>query len=270
MDLVLRPKQSVKCLYLVTYLSWVPAEVEGQDRLNPFEPGSMVDGTIPLNPPTVNRPYDSRYIGGISNEAASVYIATRSPKLLYDPNAWHLLKCSLFNASYTVNINSDSSGQGVFSTSEMLQLNTVPFLPIAPRRFTMMPLATSYSAELSYLALMKSLGRLLVGTISGDYNSEIDEIDYYEEIRLNVQNSGLSQTLLPFTAELLPFLGNQLGPNQWTIVDTVTSTYGNKTISLPNEAFTSSTFNRSLGPAIEELFQNMTLSLQQPCLPQRL
>lgn len=49
-----------------------------------------------------------------------------------------------------------------------------------------------------------------------------------------------------------------LDVNQWTLVDHLD---GDQTISYPNEAFAASTFNRSLGSVVEELFHNMTLSL---------
>jgi hypothetical protein len=50
-------------------------------------------------------------------------------------------------------------------------------------------------------------------------------------------------------------------PTQWTPVNGFVDELGNHTISLPTEAVSSPSFNQSLGSAIEELFQNMTLSL---------
>jgi hypothetical protein len=96
----------------------------------------------------------------------------------------------------------------------------------------------------------------------------IDTCKYYDEEDLTVQNEAYEQALLPFTTELLPFLGyrykytksDKTEPpdvKQWTLVETL----DDWSVSYPNEAFSSSTFNRSLALVLEELFQNMTLSL---------
>lgn len=133
------------------------------------------------------------------------------------------------------------------------------------------PLTTDESAAFGYLALMESLNRLVVGTIFGDPSSRVENTSYFSKRDLAVQNEAYKQTLLPFTTELLPLLsaehmtGNIMSgpPNvrQWTIVDTIKLEHWNKTISYPSDAFSASTFNRSLGLVLEEFFQNMTLSL---------
>jgi hypothetical protein len=118
---------------------------------------------------------------------------------------------------------------------------------------------------------MESFNRLIVGTIFGTKYSRVRNTSYYIEESLTVQNEAYKQTLLPFATELLPFLGVPydvslelepnyvpLDPKQWTAVETID---GNLTVSYPNEAFSASTFNRSLALVLEELFQNMTLSM---------
>jgi hypothetical protein len=240
----------------------------------PFLPNSMINGTLPLvldeSDPTLTQ-YDPRYIGGLTGGAPSVYLATRSQRLPYDINNWDLLNCSIYNASYSVKVTSDSNGRGVLSKPELSVLNNIPFDTYASTRVINMPLPANESATFGYLALMESFNRLVVGTIFGRASSRIQNTSYYEERFLTVQNEGFKQTLLPFTADLLPFLSvsyalDQKGDyvedppdvKQWTVVGTID---GNMTVSYPNEAFSSSTFNRSLGSVLEELFQNMTLSL---------
>jgi hypothetical protein len=112
--------------------------------------------------------------------------------------------------------------------------------------------------------MMECLNRLLVGTIVG--SSAIGNTSYWLQLGLRVQNPHLMSTLLAFTHELSPFLAtsNSSGlmmptpdPSQWVAVDK--SDYN--VISLPEEAISSPSFNQSLGSAIEELFQNLTMSL---------
>jgi hypothetical protein len=125
-------------------------------------------------------------------------------------------------------------------------------------------ISVSSLSRLSYLGMMECLNRLLVGTMVG--SSAIGNTSYWLQLGLRVQNPHLMSTLLAFTHERSPFLAtfNASGlmmptpdPSQWIAVDK--SGYNN--LSLPEEAIFSPMFNKSLGAAIEELFQNMTLSL---------
>jgi hypothetical protein len=266
-----------ECENLVTYISWVPGRVSGDggstvgEYAIPFLPNSLINGTLPLELRQDSYEYDPRYIGGFTGGAASVYLATRSQRLPYEINNWDLLNCSMYNASYSVNVTSDSNSRGVLSRPEILPLNSVPFDIYASMRVMNTPLLANESATFGYFALMESFNRLIVGTIFGSKYSRVRDTGYYIEEDLTVQNEAYKQTLLPFTAELLPFLsvGHELVPTgdvtsepldvkQWTVVETIG---GNLTVSYPNEAFSSSTFNRSLALVLEELFQNMTLSL---------
>jgi hypothetical protein len=266
-----------ECENLITYLSWVPGKVLGNESSTsaeysiPFMPNSLIDGTLPLGFRKSSYQYDPRFIGGLTGGAASVYIATRSQRLPYDINNWDLLNCSMYNASYTVNVTSDSNSRGILSKPEIRTLNSVPFDIYASMRVMNTPLLANESAAFGYLALMESFNRLIVGTIFGTKYSRVRNTSYYIEESLTVQNEAYKQTLLPFATELLPFLGVPydvslelepnyvpLDPKQWTAVETID---GNLTVSYPNEAFSASTFNRSLALVLEELFQNMTLSM---------
>jgi hypothetical protein len=268
-----------ECGNVVTYLSWVPGIKEGNFTAAepsvesvPLKPNSMTDGTLPLE----SRIFDfSPYIGGFTGGDTSVFLATRSQRLPYDIDNWDLLNCSMYNASYSVNVTSDSDSRGTFSKPELRTLNSVPFNISVSTHTVSAPFSEKDSATFGYLAIMDILNRLIVGTIFGDETVVLGS-GYYDVDLLEVQNQGFKQTLLPFTAELLPFQSHFDEPDEvpldtrlWTEVDTIevpeafnkanVSRVG--TVSYPKAAFLSPTFNRSLASVVEELFHNMTLSL---------
>lgn len=255
-----------ECDPFLTYIAWIA----GADVLVPFESNSMVNGSLPLEP-AVSTFFDSRYIGGYHDGPASILVATRSQRQPYAVSNWELLNCSMHNASYSVKVTSDRDNQGVLSDVRSHKLNGMQFSGVTRSRDLGTQPSVVDSADLSYTALMECMNRLLVGTIFGSPTSRVENTSYYEEKKLATQNEGLTQTLLPFTKELLPFLGlsnevegyDALKPDdeQWTIVARINDTSGNHTIAYPSEAFAATTFNVSLGNAIEELFRNMTLSL---------
>jgi hypothetical protein len=98
---------------------------------------------------------------------------------------------------------------------------------------------------------MESLGCLLVGTIFGTSGSTMSNDIHYDEKALATQNDGLSQTMLLYSAELLPFQSRMdpwdgpdaLDPNdtQWTTV--ARDQLSNRKIAYPAEAFQVMTFN---------------------------
>lgn len=104
----------------------------------PFEENSIVNGALPLE--------DRSSLGGVTGGAASVYLAMRSQRLPYDFDNWDLLNCSLYNASYSVNITSDSNSQGALSKPDVRILNSVPFGTYAPVRTISLPLPANESA----------------------------------------------------------------------------------------------------------------------------
>lgn len=230
-------KSKAECENAVTYLSWVPGESlndDGGEYLIPFTEDEMVDGVLPLEPLTGSHTgyHDPRYNDGITGGAATVNIATRSQKLPYNPENWDLLNCSMYNASYVVKVTSDSNSQGILSKPDIRTLNRIPLGIYTSLRPVNTPPPMNQLATLSYLAVMESLNRLLIGTIVGDPGARVRDTWYWDEESLNVQNQGLTQTLIPFTKELLPFLGKPhllvgydgeivqpLDVKQWTLVD---------------------------------------------------
>ncbi|KAM0710657.1 hypothetical protein Q7P35_001395 [Cladosporium inversicolor] len=249
------------CENQVPYIAWVPE----YGALVPFENKNLSSQLLPLDSdlsdldPT-GEP-NRNYIGGSTDGPATLFVATRSQTPPYTD--WNVLNCSMYNATYVVNISSDSNSRSLPRVSEVRMENSFAYSAQAPR-YVDEEISTSSLSRFSYLGMMECLNRLLVGTMVG--SSAIGNTSYWLQLGLRVQNPHLMSTLLAFTHELSPFLAtsNSSGlmmstpdSSQWIAVDKS----GYNIISLPEEAISSPSFNTSLGSAIEELFQNMTLSL---------
>jgi hypothetical protein len=254
--------RGLNCNGWIPYLSWVLA----LKNLGPF---GLDDAKLLLPPRVYHTEYNTNYIGGTKDGPATVFLASRSLSTSKNIFNWDVLSCSLYNASYIVSVTSDSNNRGVLSKPNIRALNDLPFEVNASMPTTDTPSFAIQPPSMSDLALIESLNRLLVGTIWGSEWSRMGNTSYFFGPLLTVQNPGLSQTLLPFTKELLPYWSNPQpvdkfrdDPKQWTSWQTVDDPLNvPETIWFPNEAYASSTSNRSLGTAVEELFQKMTLSL---------
>jgi len=247
------------CKNQVPYIAWVPE----YGSLVPFENKNLSSQLLPLDSDLSaldpNGEPNRNYIGG--SGPATLFVATRSQTPPHTD--WNVLNCSMYNATYVVNISSDSNRRSLPRISEVRMENSFAYSAQAPR-YVDEEISASSLSRFSYLGMMECLNRLLVGTMVG--SGAIGNTSYWLQLGLRVQNPHLMSTLLAFTHELSPFLAtsNSSGlrmpapdPSQWTAV----GKSGYDIISLPEEAVSSPSFNQSLGSAIEELFQNMTLSL---------
>lgn len=252
------------CPHFFAYLSWVP----NATSLVPYDFNTS-NVFLPRIGEKTGRRY-SDYVGSFEGGPATLFVAARAvmqPKL---PDHWNVLNCTLFNASYELAFRSDASSRGIVSIA---QIEEIGYMPATNLRSTFQyPLTPSDSVNLSYMALMECLGRLLAGSVADD-----SEYFGYDERTLTYQNVDLTRTLLPFTSELLPLVGmsRSTRPNQdpvafdttgyvnWTTIEAPQpgDSLAPYMISLPQEAFAASTFNRSLASGIEKVFQNITLSL---------
>jgi len=249
------------CENQVPYVAWVPE----YGALVPFKNSNLSSQLLPLDSdlsdldPT-GEP-NANYIGGSTDGPAALLVATRSQSPPYTD--WNVLNCSMFNATYVVNISSDSNSRSQPYLSDVRMENSLAYSAQA-KRYVDEDISAASLSIFSYLGMMECLNRLLVGTMVG--SSPIGNTSYWLQLGLRVQNPHLMSTLLAFTHELSPFLAtsNSSGlmmpapdPSQWVAVNKS----GYNVISLPEEAVSSPSFNQSLGSAIEELFHNMTLSL---------
>lgn len=79
---------------------------------------------------------------------------------------WNVLNCSMYNATYVVNISSDSNSRSLPRVSEVRMENSFAYSAQAPR-YVDEEISASSLSRFSYLGVMECLNRLLVGTIVG-------------------------------------------------------------------------------------------------------
>lgn len=240
------------------YIAWAPSE---SSRV-PFR--NITSYSLPLETPAQvgGDPYrKSPFYGAYRGDPAAFYIATKV-QLASEP--WSVLNCSLFNASYVVNMTSDTNRRNTASLVDVSILNAVgDGTNSQPRNYTTAP-SDNDKAKMNYMALLDSTGHMFLGTITNTYPGHGR---YYTDTSIIVQPPELMQTMLPYTKELLPFVAKVLSGsedqagNQWTVIekgDDFTAAY-------PNFAFDAPSFNRSLGSVIEQLFHNITMAfLSEP------
>jgi hypothetical protein len=254
------PKQN--CSQSNPYIAWVP----DRSSMVPFGNDTFSKGLLPLDAEmewlSPNSEYSKNYLGSYQGSPASVFVATRSlvPPLY---QGWDVVNCSLFNASYTVHESSDSNGVSEPRLSEVRILDSVPFTTSTSRKFSQQRSASD-ATLFSYNGLMECFNRLLVGSIVADY-PDLDGTQYIDEDKLKFQNPNLMATLLAFSTELLPYLtksntkGNDFAPPD--LQSSIIWEDENSTVSMPNEALESTSYNKSIASGIEQLFQNFTLAL---------
>ncbi|KAI1744693.1 hypothetical protein F4680DRAFT_405753 [Xylaria scruposa] len=230
------------CKTYYNYLAWVPSD----DTIVPFAEGSMSVAGAPLPidvkdfldikvQPNINR---YSYLGGLRKgvaEPATIFVAVDRSMYYSD---WSVLNCSLWNTTYTVDFDflPAASGSQSISIVRTIDINPVSIIwTITEYQSSML-----YSPTFSYAALMECLGRVLVGSISeGTMNG------------LFYGFGNVLQTDAAYAEELFPIYNT-------TMVENPQSPAYQKAVL---SALQSSSFNRSLGDVIEEMFQNMTLAL---------
>jgi hypothetical protein len=234
-----------------SYLSWTP----NQNLLIPFGNGSISENaSLPIsdgNP--------ASFLGSQNSMPATLFVASKAN---VKTGEWSVLNCSLYNASYTANFTFQEN----FQSATLLSVNETEAIPAvfagsSRSGFpTHTPEPTSEVEQFNYQALMEVLGRILVGTISsgssviGDDRSAgtmgVADGDIVSD------HTQIMQTELAFTEELYPIYNGSCN-TQFTGYCTDSGTISGST----EGNVTSRWFGRPLSNAIEELFQNMTLSL---------
>ncbi|KAI0545591.1 hypothetical protein F4679DRAFT_588335 [Xylaria curta] len=151
---------------------------------------------------------------------------------------WSVLNCSLWNTTYTVDFDFLPTASRLQSISIV---RTVDINPVSVVwKIEKQGIELLYSPIFSYAALMECLGRVLVGSISQDFADGL----------LHDFGNAL-QSDAAYAEEMFPVY------NATIVTDPRSSAYQRTVLS----ALQSSSFNRSLGDVIEEMFQNMTLAL---------
>lgn len=207
--------------YYWPYLAWTPAS----GGIVPFANGSLlIAEDLPLS--SVLADGGSPYLGSYNSSAANLFIAPMHVSANMTNIEAFPLNCSLYNASYAVNFTFQQGVQTI-SVLEVNLTNPIAPLLITPQRLHGQNASGNVGINMNYQAIMDSLGRLLIGDIgrTGD-----------------VYQTQILQTELAFTREMYPIFTGGLDPAS------INST-------------TSKWYQRPLAEAVEDLFQNMTLSL---------
>jgi hypothetical protein len=260
---------SSTCWDLWYYVSWVPDSYS----LVPFEADTIHNSSLPLEAAIANSrdgsgpdpALRSPFFGSFGEDALSIYIATRDLGTSQTAGSWSVLNCSLYNATYFVKMMSDANRRAVPSLLNITSHEISPYPSFELEANATLP--ASVKAVFNYVAIMESMGPIFLGTIFEESSLPFRKDFPYpqDDSRIIVQPAYLMQSMLPFTAQLLPmfskpFVDETPNSNQWSVIDTRQSPSFNATIAVPAFATDASTFNRPLGPAIEQLFHNISMS----------
>jgi hypothetical protein len=232
----------------LTYMSWMthdnpmtdmrpPWEVKGDSMQPTFTPigysRSMIVATRRLNP--------------VVAKGSDMF------DMIYEP--WNVLNCSLHHAIYTANISSSASNVSKVVDFNVEFLSAVARTPIVRRTSVSsgytedVPPSTLPGATTNgYTAMIGGVSSILGGFIRDRGRG-----------KPNIQ-TGFRTSALMYTRELMQNTAINLtspGLAWWALTDSERASNS----PYPEEAFAATTFNESLGTAIELLFQRTTLSL---------
>ncbi|KAF2170478.1 hypothetical protein M409DRAFT_51517 [Zasmidium cellare ATCC 36951] len=214
------------------YLSWAP----NSTAKVPFDNGSFSGGSLPINDGS-----PSSFLGNYESSPANLFVAV--PGNLSE--GWKVLNCSLFNATYNVNFTFQEDAQMV----KVLDVNiTNPILPLFSndRRRSNVNISQTDFIRFNAQSLMDSLGCLMVGSVATADSTFSSE--HATDGSMGVADA--------FTTEMYPIYTSSC--------DAQTTGYcsGSQSVTSSTEASpTSKWYQRPLADAMEDLFQNMTLSL---------
>lgn len=220
------------------YLSWTP----GEHELVPFSNGSLKKAeNLPF---TTGLDGDaSPYLGFYNGtSAASLFLAAAKQVGAEDP-IWFALNCSLYNSTYTTNFTFQEGIQ----TISVLDVNTTNPISVLLKTPTVSQnesvsqeaaINTEYAINTNYQAMMDSLGQLLVGDISYGFADDTTRSNVTVGTEYGTR---ILQTNLAFTKEMFPIY--------------------NVSAAYSMEAKASQWYQKPLAKAVEDLFQNITLSV---------
>ncbi|MCJ1230870.1 hypothetical protein MMC12_007544 [Toensbergia leucococca] len=222
------------CNTIYAYLAWTPLN----DSLVP--PGNLsLNNNTWSNPTPPSNSLSLSTVGSFDTQPAALYMASR--QLGADESGvfypWTILNCSLYNASYAVDFNFEN-GRQQLDVIDVKNVNGVQAITKYWEPYGSYNGAVAFAtqASINYQAIMDAFGKLLVGTVS------VTSLEQQSEYVYTNSTSVLSTNLVS-TEELAPLYSHL---NQISGAVNVSS-------SLPGA--------QSLLDAVEQLFQNITLSL---------
>lgn len=236
---------------IYAYLSWLPSA----DEVVPFGQGNITNARLPL---------EAMRFGSYKGGPASMFVANRA-KL--DADEWNVLNCSFFNASFSASFSSDASKRITPVIKDVQILNPITASIPDPGWTEDTPLDPKNAVIFSYMALMQCLCKVLYGTIVSPVASEIPLINEgkVQQPDVLITGLGLSQELMEMRKSSLNIHpvndSNWIFPSNQPSYPPDVKDDERFSEAWPTSDFHSPAFGRPLASGIEELFQNMTLSL---------
>jgi hypothetical protein len=243
-----RSLQSNRLTYM--YIGWLPDD----ENIIPFTNESLESPTLP----------DTRgSLGSYKGGPVSIFAASR---INMKGHEWHVLNCSFFNATFIADFAFDEKKLAVPSLKEVRTMHPI-IASIKNPWHANTRLGPKNAALFNYMALMECLCDMLYGMAYTPVASDSPLAN--DASRWRPQ---LAQTALGLTREISPMMSSALkkpaiNDSDWTFPADQPMYPHNATeeqrfsVAYPTRYFRSPSFGRPLSVAIEELFQNMTLSL---------
>lgn len=200
-------------------------------------------------------PWSANTIGPEGGAPAALYVA--SQPTLENSAAWSFVGCELYNATYELNVTFTNGNQHI-NVTKLDYTNTVPYILaidiVNSATITGVDPFTGEDAQVftdleqfAYQSVMDMMGKLITGQISTDFRGAAGQFNF-------TTTTGVMQTALIDTPELRPIFDIAQ-----TCLDGASSC--KETSTNKNLNITTPTNGTHLPQALEQMFQNMTLSL---------
>jgi hypothetical protein len=233
------------CNHTLSYTSWAPDH-------SSTKPWYKADNYCSIEGPETRNPmsgYASSNAVLVAWQGTMLHTDTVTDGHHFVAGGWNLLNCSLHNASYTVDVAPVTNDRSIVKARSVQSREPVPSLNVSlgTRLVSEHPMASSYG----YKAILECMIDVLRGYILDDSVGEIRV----------ASSSDITQTTLVFTRELLHFARTQSSEDYLALLDERSDATCIFDKPYSQDACESTMFNQSLAYGIEQLFQNMTLSL---------
>lgn len=234
-----------------TYLSWLPSS----DSAVPFHEGNVTNAKLP--------PEAMRF-GSYQSGPASMFVASR---IKLGGDEWNVLNCSFYNATFTANFSSDGGKRTTPFIKDVQVLGPVAASISDPGWTEDTPLDPKNAAVFSYMALMQCLCRVMFGTIVSPMTNETSLVNEgkIQQPDVLVTGLGLSRELAYMRRSSLQMApvnnSNWIFPAKQPQYPPDVPEDSRFSEAWPAPDFYSPSFGKPLQSAIQELFDNMTLSL---------
>lgn len=243
-----RSLQTNRVTYM--YIGWIP----DAENVVLFDNTSLISPALPSTEGS---------LGSHPGGPVSVFLASRNSMTSDD---WQVLNCSFFNATSTADFAFDERKRAVPSIQDVHAIGPIIAFIETPWHSNT-TLGPKNAVFFNYMPTMQSLCDILYGMIYTPVAAD-------SPLANDASQWGMlmGQTALGATRDINPFMSTAVkkpivNDGEWTFPAVQPSYPPNATdeerfsIAFPTRFFSSPSFGKPLGPAIEEPFHNMTLSL---------